>query len=112
MQRRAAPSVWPRAEGRELKASCASVLPLHNRVRSEFLQVCLRLHQIELRIQRLKAQEKFVRRRTVAEIRRVKQRMVKRRQAVQRQHSERSRETGPENGPLVRRNNKSRPGIH
>src|SRR4051794_15509910 len=64
----------------------------------------------ELRISRLEAQKELVRRRAIAEVRRVKERVIELRKSIQSDHSEAGGQARKEDRPFVGRNDECWPG--
>src|SRR5580704_4306737 len=101
------PTASRRGTGRVLAINL--ILHLHHRNRSEALEKAARFQRLELGIVGFQAKEKLVCGRTVTEIRSVEERVIERWQTAHGQHAEGSGKACPENGPLIRRDNESRP---
>src|SRR5580692_4616287 len=102
------PTASRRGTGRVLAINL--ILHLHHRDRPEALEKAARFQRLELGIVGFQAKEKLVRGCAVTEIGSVEERVIEGRQTTHGQHAEGSGKAGPEDGPLVRRNNESRPG--
>src|SRR5580704_6326426 len=98
------------ASSRETGWTRRLIVHLHNRDRAKGLKESPRFYSIELWIVRFETKEELVHRGPCTEIRRIEQRVIQRRETAHGQHAERSRETGPQDRPFVRRNDESYPG--
>src|SRR3984885_9243223 len=86
------------------------ILLLHHRSRAEALQEAARFHHLELGIVCLQAKKEFVHGRPGTKIGSIEEWVIKRRQATHSEHAESGRETRPQDGPLISRDDEGRPG--
>src|ERR1700678_2486443 len=93
-----------------LSATTGLILHLHHRSRLEAFQKAARFHHLELGIVCLQTKKEFVHGRPGTKIRSIEERVVKRRQAAHGEHAESGRETRPQNGPLISRDDEGGPG--
>src|ERR1700751_5078751 len=94
----------PRANKREGRIRVVSlILHLHDRDRPKAFQKAARFRDLELGIVRFQAEKELIHHRSNTKIRRVEEWVIGLGQTAQGQHAKRSRKTGPENGPLVSR---------